>query len=58
MAEGRPADSSTLEEEIARIISKVNRSHGSSHRAEERTRIGKINNQLLKENTGLISEIN
>jgi hypothetical protein len=47
----------SIEDEVARIISKVKRSHGGEQ-AEERTRIGMINKQLLKENTDLIGEIN
>jgi len=45
---------------VARIIKKVNRSRGSSNngiKAEEKTRIGAINKELLKENTELIGRI-
>lgn len=51
-------NNSNIDDEVARIISKVNRSHTNTHKEETQSRIGAINKQLLKENTDLISQIN
>jgi hypothetical protein len=54
-------EQSNVDDEIARIISKVSRTtrkDGQLQEAEKIKKISRINNQLLKENTGLIGEIN